>query len=431
MDINLAPCLGLLLVWKCLMKFHEAVTLFDFEGIPLIGNYDTGYVIGLTQEAEKLCRKALVRDVDGSEFARTDPLLLQHLVKGGFFSRGEAIKEIESAYFHVTQRCNLSCRGCYSDDEDRNRLKDISFDFVCKGMKRLSDFGVKQLIISGGEPFLRTDLTNIVQFAKTICKFDSVVILTNGTCIKNETIYQMKPFVDCISVSIDGYSENCIAYIRGKQRFNELVKAVKTIKAAGISAHIIPTIHAKNIGDIGKYIKLANDLGATINFSLLSCKPKAKMDDLILAENDQIKLSHEIFKDNKENQVSFVDGPVGLNLSVKQSCGAGTQTVSIAADGGVYPCHMLQWKELCFGNIFEKTLSEIVSTERYQLFCASKKESCMDDCKFGPLCGGGCRARALMETQDISAADPYCTMIKTFYFLFGKKIKNQVETQNY
>ena len=431
MDIDLAPCPSLLLVWKCRMKFHEAVTLFDFEGIPLIGNYDTGYVIGLTQEAEKLCRKALVRDVDDSEFARTDPLILKHLFKGGFFSRGKTVEAIETVYFHVTQRCNLSCRGCYSDNENRNKLKDPPFEFVCEGMKRLSDFGVKQLVVSGGEPFLRADLPNIIQFAKTVCDFDSVVILTNGTRIKEESLYQMRPYIDCISVSIDGYSENCIAYIRGKQRFGELVKAIKLIKSAEISAHVIPTIHAKNIGDIGKYIKLANDLGATINFSLLSCKPKAKMDDLILSENDQIKLSHEIFKDNKENQFSFIDGPVGLNLSVKQSCGAGTQTVSIAADGGVYPCHMFQCEELCFGNIFEKTLGEIVSTERYQSFCASKKESCMYDCEFGPLCGGGCRARAFMESQDISAVDPYCTMIKTFYFLFGKKIKNQIKTEDF
>ena len=42
------------------------------------------------------------------------------------------------------------------------------------------------------------------------------------------------------------------------------------IREAGIAPHIIPTAHAGNIDALGEYVALADSLGATMNFSLLS-----------------------------------------------------------------------------------------------------------------------------------------------------------------
>lgn len=50
------------------------------------------------------------------------------------------------------------------------------------------------------------------------------------------------------------------------------------IRAAGIAPHIIPTAHAGNIDALEEYAALADSLGATMNFSLLSAP----------AENDEL-----------------------------------------------------------------------------------------------------------------------------------------------
>ena len=42
------------------------------------------------------------------------------------------------------------------------------------------------------------------------------------------------------------------------------------IREAGIAPHIIPTAHADNIDALGSMLSLADSLGATANFSLLS-----------------------------------------------------------------------------------------------------------------------------------------------------------------
>ena len=47
-----------------------------------------------------------------------------------------------------------------------------------------------------------------------------------------------------------------------------------------------------------------------------------------------------------------MDAPVGVNLTVKRNCGAGCKSLSVDADGTIYPCHMLHRPELAMGNAF-------------------------------------------------------------------------------
>ena len=44
---------------------------------------------------------------------------------------------------------------------------------------------------------------------------------------------------------------------RVRELLMPLVAAVKAVQAAGIQAHIIPTVHARNIDDLAEYVRLA------------------------------------------------------------------------------------------------------------------------------------------------------------------------------
>lgn len=413
------------------MKFHSEVILFDFEGIPLIGNYDTGYVIGLTEEGLQVCKKALVSDVTKDEFDSVDPLLFKHLNIGKFFDHTTRKENsLESVYLHVTQRCNLSCRGCYSDNGQRNNIPDASLKDIKKALNDLAECGVKSLIISGGEPFLRKDLSEIIRYAKEQCCISSINVLTNGIARDDAVLKQMKDYVSKISVSFDGYSSSCPAYIRKTQRFDELVKTVEAIQKAGIAAHIIPTIHSRNINDLGKYIALSSSLGVTLNFSLLSCEASNELKELVLSDIDQIKLAEEIFSANQTDPFLVSDSPIGVNISVKKRCGAGKNTINIGADGRVFPCHLLYFDELAFGNVFTDSLSDILKGAKAQEFFRAIEKPCIEEsCRFFALCGGGCRGRAYLETRNLSMKDSYCCMNKRYFELLGDYLKKRTSNE--
>ncbi|KAB7421842.1 radical SAM protein, partial [Bifidobacterium longum] len=314
------------------MRFTEEVVLFDFAGIPMVGCLGTGYAIGLTEQGAAVCARMLEEDVPEDDVTAVDPALLEHLARGGFFQRVVAEPRVLSAYLHVTQRCNLACAGCYSLDEHRNRLADAPLADMKRAVEGLAAAGLSQLIISGGEPFLREDLPDIVEHAKRVCGIASVTVLSNGTRMTEEALERLAPNVDCVSVSFDGCSAAAPAYIRGEQRFDELVEAVRMVQRAGIPAHIIPTVHAKNVDDLASYVQLSRDLGASLNFSLLTCEPDDEVLGGLLPGADELRmLGRALLTLDNGKPLPAMDAPVGVNLTVKRNCGAGCKSRSVAA----------------------------------------------------------------------------------------------------
>lgn len=412
------------------MRFHSNVTLFNMGRISLLGNFDTGCVIGLTKAEVEICQQMFCGSVPAERIRAVDVEFLERLEEGSFFAPAEHVQGLDVAYLHVTQKCNLNCKGCYSDDDQRNTLVDASFGRICKAIKELSDFGIQSLVISGGEPFLRDDLVEIVSYAKTNCGIPSVAVLTNGTHLDEAVLKRLAPIIDLLSVSFDGCSEEAVAYIRGEQRFRQLVNAVQSIKKAGISAHIIPTIHSKNVKDIEDYVRLASELGVTLNFSLLSCGLDAEMEPLLLKEEDLIELAKNVLHASEISVVDFLDSPVGVDLSVKKKCGAGSRLISVAADGRVFPCHMLHYDEFCLGNLFSESLGAILAKEQNLCFQDALEEGCSEKgrCKYGALCGGGCVARSFLVNGNLNGLDPYCGLSKRYFELLESKFDAMLDS---
>lgn len=414
------------------MRFVDEVVLFDFAGIPMVGSLGTGYAIGLTGEGADVCARLEKEDVPEEDIAAVDPALLEHLVKGGFFEKAEADGRVLSAYLHVTQRCNLRCAGCYSLDEQRNALSDAPLSAIEHAIDELAAAGVMRLVISGGEPFLREDLPEIVEHAKRVRCIDSVTVLSNGTCMSDAALERLAPNVDCVSVSFDGCSASAPAYIREEQRFDELVAAVRAVQAAGIQAHIIPTVHAKNIDELADYVRLSKDLGATLNFSLLTCEPDDEVLGGLLPDDEALRrLGRSMLTLDDGKPILAMDAPVGLNLTVKRRCGAGCESLSIGADGTIYPCHMLHRREYAMGNAFTGSIAEAMHGDVALLFReldASTFEGC-SDCEYVRICGGGCRARSLFASGNVESKDSYCAMIQEFYDNLGKAMKASLNSR--
>ena len=207
--------------------------------------------------------------------------------------------------------------------------------------------------------------------------------------------------------------------------------AVKAVQAAGIQAHIIPTVHARNIDDLAEYVRLSKDLGATLNFSLLTCAPDDELAALLPDEEALRKLGASILTLDGGKPLALMDAPVGLNLTVKRNCGAGYRGVSIAADGTVYPCHMLHRPELAMGNVFDGTLAEALESEvsaRCRALDAANFEGCAT-CRYERICGGGCRARSLFASGSLESPDSYCAMTLEFYDRLGAAMNAAIENK--
>ena len=409
------------------MRLGSQTELFCLGGIPLVGNLETGGIIGLTNEGDSLCRVMKRRDVSEDEIPASCLELAEHLRSGGYLSESEgepAPAALRSAYLHVTQRCNLRCRFCYSEDEGRNVLLDPSTEELETAIELLATMGARRLIISGGEPLLRADLPDLARFARE-AGFGEIVVLTNGLLVTNESVLPLRDVVDCLGIAFDGCGPNDIAHLRGSQRFERLVDAVRTSLDAGFAVRIMPTLHAGNLGDLDRYAELARSLGASLGFSLLTA-PLSELGGLAIGEKDLATLGRRA----ATGGIGIEDSLSGGGIAVRRSCGAGVRTLSVAADGTVYPCHMLHDTRLAMGNAFTDDADAVRSSEVAQMFSkldSDDIERC-ESCSFRHLCAGGCRARAFLDTGSITACDPYCALSRSYYECMGELLRRRYES---
>lgn len=398
------------------MMIEDTIAIFSAGPFPMLGNLDTGYVIGLSPEGARICTRMQEEDVSEEEIAAVDGNLLVHLKAGGFIADGSASPAStpnRSAYLHVTHSCNLDCTGCYSRRSGEHG-PDLTLEKLELAVKKLADRGVRRLIISGGEPFLRKDLAKLVKFAKNEASMESVDILSNGTLITLEALSGLAGYADRICISFDGLAPDAEALIRKEQRFDSLVDAISMIKEAGIPAHIIATIHRKNAQDIPAYKELAAQLGTTVNFSLLSA-PEAtpELNELIPDDDAMADLAHVLFGCATLSSDPN-GGPLSTTLSACALCGAGNKSLSVAADGTLYPCHMLHYDEVRMGSILDDAMEDACANNPFEGLTVDGIDECAS-CDIRYLCGGGCRARAFYATKDPKQRDPYCALMKEHY----------------
>lgn len=395
--------------------FGSQVDMTSLRGVTVIGNTANGCIVGLDEAAAQACSAVLCGAADAQLIERTDLGLYRHLEMRGFFEEAEGARPLAAAYLHVTQRCNLACAGCYSRDAGRNALPDPSLAQLEHAVRELGEAGVSLLVVSGGEPFLREDLPGIVRYAKEGCAIARVCVLTNGTLVEEVDLVALAPFVDHVAVSFDGCADDAPAFIRGEQRFGQLVSAVGALQGAGIRVQVLPTIHARNLGDIPRYAKLARDMGVDLGFSLFSLSAcNGDTAGLHFGEEDMEPLAEAICA---APHAAVRDVPIGSGLVARRFCGAGASLVSVAADGSVFPCHMLHDERFLMGNVFERPLGEILQGEVARFFAsldARSFEGC-SACAARLFCGGGCRARAVTGGEGVCGRDSYCGMIRRVY----------------
>jgi MoaA/NifB/PqqE/SkfB family radical SAM enzyme len=85
----------------------------------------------------------------------------------------------------VTDRCNLTCPHCYHEPD--NSLKDQSIDAILSQIKNwpLGKDAIERVILSGAEPTLRKDFTELVKRITELNPDITVTVMTNGICFSD------------------------------------------------------------------------------------------------------------------------------------------------------------------------------------------------------------------------------------------------------
>ena len=133
------------------------------------------------------------------------------LIKNVYFKKNKPV----SLILFLTNRCNARCSFCFIDFDDeisQNKKNELTLDDYKKISVNLKD-SLVHLNITGGEPFLRDDLDEIVSTFVDNCGLSSIIFSTNGSYPKRikkftENICRQYPDVQFIfQFSVDSYPD--------------------------------------------------------------------------------------------------------------------------------------------------------------------------------------------------------------------------------
>ncbi|MCC0640930.1 MULTISPECIES: radical SAM/SPASM domain-containing protein [unclassified Clostridioides] len=290
------------------------------------------------------------------------------------------LERINKISFSPTNRCNLSCDYCCVDSKiDNNDYLETSQ--VKKVIDNVARLNPRILTITGGEPLIRDDFLEILDYVKE--KFKGKIILsTNATLIKESQIDNIINDLYAIEISLDGYDELSCSKVRGKGVFSKVLNVIKLIKSKGFENIGLSMVVGKNNEkNIDKFNKLNEDLGTTS----------------IIRNFMNIGRGNENYSKylNNKLDIDYIckDDYVDKNSLCSNMCKAGVNQISIDYKGDVYPCPNLEYKDLKMFNIleFNENILENILNRKMDMFSRFDKlkpvniEECKD-CKINLFC---------------------------------------------
>ncbi len=253
----------------------------------------------------------------------------------------------------LTYRCQNRCVFCYAssprvtDEITTEQFKKVVWKIFYQAK-------CPTLSFTGGEPTLREDLPELIEYAKSLGEDKRrfrVNLITNGIrCAREDYVKALvKAGLDSAQVSLEaGSPEIHDAITRNKGSFNKTVKGVKNLRDAGIHVHTNTTICSLNKDRMKELIDFLVDELRSEYFSanMVIRTGTALENDVGLTYTEMGKLLPEIISYSRDRGIKFVwyspipyciFNPVAHGLGSK-SCAACHGLLSISPEGEVLPC---------------------------------------------------------------------------------------------
>jgi len=276
-------------------------------------------------------------------------------------------------------------------------------------INQIADVSRPLLILSGGEPLLRTDLYDLIQYGAN--KGLRMGVGSNGSLINQEVAKNLKAAgVKTVSISLDSRNPEEHDEFRGvKGSWQKAINAIAALRQNGVLVQVNTTVTQQNHNEIEEIMSLAEELGAE-NFHLFFLVPTGRgiriadispaMYEAMIKSTFAKTGKHRLnVKPSCAPQFMRIAKDMGLDMRQWiRGCMAGLYYCRIYPNGDVTPCPYLPVK---LGNIREKTFGEIWFGSKVfknlRDFDALKGKC--GACDYRNLCGG-CRARAYGLSSD-------------------------------
>jgi radical SAM protein with 4Fe4S-binding SPASM domain len=341
--------------------------------------------------------------------------------------------EFKQVVIEVTEACNHACLHCYNywrpnrvsgtvvpQTRQRQLLTRAEILRLIRKVRRSAP--ISSVAISGGEPFLRPDLPEIV--GDMAAEGLAVVTITNGTLLTESRLKRM-PAGSYFEVTLFSTNRETHNFLAGRDCFNTVVANLDRLPAFHCHFVLAMVITRLNVRDVMQTIELGIALGARgvlLNRVNLGRQGLPIADDLVPSADELRGALQQADRAAEKYGIGVaVSVPVPPCVADPRDyphlhfgwCPRGGKDAyyTIGCTGLLRPCNH---SSLVLGDLKKQSFASIVNGVKAKTFWAPMPAACQE-C-FHPLkdvCAGGCRAAAFECYGDTDHIDPFVAFALT------------------
>ena len=314
--------------------------------------------------------------------------------------------------WELTYACNLACAHCLSSSGRRDP-RELTTEEARAVIDEIAAMGVFYVNVGGGEPMMRHDFFEIVEYA--VARRVGVKFSTNGTRIDAAAARRLAAtdYLD-LQVSLDGVDAATNDALRGAGSYAAARRAMDHLRDAamtGFKISVVVTRH--NIDQLDSFASLARDYDAQLRLTRL--RPSGRGADVwatVHPRADQQRVLYrwlvahpDVLTGDSFFHLSALGDPLeGLNL-----CGAGRVVCLIDPVGDVYACPFVLHEQFRAGNLREAGFAAL--WRESPLFASLREPAspgACGSCGSYDACRGGCMASKFFTGLEFDDPDPEC-----------------------
>lgn len=160
-------------------------------------------------------------------------------------------RRIEYLRLSVTDRCDLRCTYCmpegFTDFEEPDHW--LTFDEIERLIAIFAKLGLKRLRLTGGEPLLRRNLTELTGHLSALPGIEDLSLSTNATQLHKHAIALKQSGVTRLNISLDSLRPERVEQISGRPVLDKVINGIMAGKDAGFSPIKINMVAMKGTND--------------------------------------------------------------------------------------------------------------------------------------------------------------------------------------
>ena len=284
-----------------------------------------------------------------------------------------ALNHYSAATLELTHRCNASCRYCYISPQ---KGPDLSLQQIYYIIDKLSDAGILLLSFTGGEPFIRDDFLDIMNYAITK-DFWKIGIMSNGTLVKQHHIDFLKnsaAYISSIQFSAFSHVPSVHdSYTGIPGSLEKLLSVASALKESNIPVKIAINILGSNYATFEDSVSYFTSAGFQVTWSVHKVITETSSESLqtTLREETSLEfykkfidtLSDEHIRKERSRYLRLKETVTTVSPRDMPLCRGLFSNLYIDSEGFILPC--VSFRSMRIGSIFQnKSLHEIIDSSK-------------------------------------------------------------------